>query len=110
MIEWSLILLAIGLYCCSSYLSYSDAWRRSPWLIPVGMSIGIVSSIAWFMLVKQVDDKQRIYFYSLIWDTIICSCFYIVPIIFFSVKIDRWSFLGLALMICGLVIIKLRAV
>jgi len=109
MIELTLFMLAVCIYFCSSYISYSDAWRKSGWFIPVGVVIGLIASTCWFILVKYVNNNQRIYVYSLFWDAIICWSFYVVPLIFFNIKIDRWGFLGLAMMVAGLTIIKIRS-
>jgi multidrug transporter EmrE-like cation transporter len=109
MFEW-LVLVVIGLlYVCSAYLSYNEEWRRTDWFWPVSVVLGLVISSVWFAMVKYLDDKQRIYVYSLCWDSLMCGTFYLVPLIFFGVKLDRWSVLGLILMIAGVMLIKVRS-
>ena len=106
--EWLILAVIACMYCVSAYLSYSEGCRRAPWYWPVSILVGLVISATWYAMVKYLDDKQRIYVYSMCWDTTMCCAFYITPLVFFGVKLDRWSVVGLAFMLTGLAIIKSR--
>jgi hypothetical protein len=105
---WTLILVAI-LYLVSAYLSYADEIRQGRWYLPVTILLGLAGTSVWVWVARELDDNKKIYVYSLCWDTIMVTAFYVVPLFFFGVKIDRWSMVGLALMITGFLIIKCRS-
>ena len=106
--QWLLLMIVSIIYLCESYLSYSDAWRRSYCYLPISIGLGLFSCIIWFVTVKYLDDRQRIYIFSLFWDSAMCFAFYLVPIICYNVKLDCWSLFGLFLMVAGLTIIKIK--
>ncbi len=108
--EWLGLLLVGLVYTIGAYLSYGDEFRQKWWFIPVCTVLGTISGTMWFIMVKLIDDKQRIYVYSLMWDMVMMSIYYLFPLLFLGVKLDKWSIFGLCLMICGLTIIKVRAV
>jgi hypothetical protein len=60
-------------------------------------------------MARYLDNKQKIYIFSLLWDTVMVLVWYFIPILFFGVKIDRWILLGVLLMVLGLSIIKVRS-
>ena len=107
MIVFSLLIIAI-IYSLAAYVSYVEGWRNTGWFWVINIIIGLISSIIWCWMVGYIDSKDNLYVYNLFWDTIICSIFYIFPILFFGVKMDGWGIAGLSCIIVGLVIIKCR--
>lgn len=106
--EWIVLLFASLLYFARAYLTYTEEARKQWWFIPFAVGLGVITSIMWFSIVKWMDDKQRIYVYSLFWDTAIIAVYYLMPPLLFGVKMDRWALLGLALIVGGVVLIKTR--
>jgi hypothetical protein len=103
---WLTFILAFVLYAASAYLSYHKEWKSSNFYFPLGIFVGLLITTLWFWLVKNMDDKNEIYFYSLVWDAIMIGVFYIVPIIVYGVNINKIGLIGLFLIICGLIIFK----
>lgn len=103
-------LVLIGIMCgLSAWITYKESNRNSSWFIPTLIGIDIVSNLVWAGMTRYLDDKQKIYVFSLFWDTVMVLVWYFIPIMFFGVKIDRWILLGVLLMILGLSIIKVRS-
>ncbi len=107
---WIISLLAISvIYSISTYITYSEDWRKSIWYYPFSITIAVIAAIIWCSMIRLIDEKKGIYIYSLVWDTIVCCVFYFIPLLFFGVKLDKISALGLAMMIGGLVLIKMNS-
>jgi drug/metabolite transporter (DMT)-like permease len=106
--EWlSLVAVAI-IYVLCAYLSYSINWHDRAWYMPVGVFLGTSTVVLWYVMVKHLADKDRIYFYSLVWDVILVFVYYLLPIFCFGVKLDRNGVIGICLMLAGLVLMKLK--
>jgi drug/metabolite transporter (DMT)-like permease len=103
-------LFLIGImYGFSAWLTYKESNRNSSWFIPALLAIGTVVNLVWAGMARYLDNKQKIYIFSLLWDTVMVLVWYFIPILFFGVKIDRWILLGVLLMVLGLSIIKVRS-
>lgn len=105
--QWGALAVAALLYMVSAYLTFSDKYRNAPYFLPACLGIGVLTASIWFGMVKYLDDKQKIYFFSLCWDTMMVMVFYFLPL-FLGVKLDKWSLFGIGLMLVGLSIVKLR--
>lgn len=107
--QWWMLLLSFFMYCVCAYFSYSDEMRKKPWFIPVAVGLGTVVSTIWFITVRWLDDKQKIYVFSLFWDFVMMFVYYFLPIVWFGVKLDKWAAVGMLMMVAGLVIVKARS-
>lgn len=105
--EWFVLIFVTFLYVASSYIAYQESWRQSSWYLPTGMLIGVLLTILWVATVKYIDNRERIYFFSLAWDFIMVAVFYLLPL-FMGVKLDKWGLFGLTLVAAGLVLVKIR--
>ena len=106
MMEWFILVLVAFLYSISVYISYNEQIRQSNWYIPSSGFIGLIGGVLWASMVKWLDEKEKIYFYSLAWDTIIVAVFYFLPF-FFGIKLSVNGIIGITLMTIGLILIKL---
>lgn len=107
--EWLALAFACMLYSFCAYLSYNDKMRDEWYYVPLCIFMGTIVSTIWFITCRYLDDKQRIYVYSLFWDLMMGGVYYFMPLLFFGVRIDRWSLFGLFMVVAGLTIIKVRA-
>lgn len=107
--EWFVLLFVSLLYAVGAYMTYTEEARKQWWFIPFAVGLGAVVSTLWFLMVRWLDDKQRIYVYSLFWDAIMIAVYYFLPPLIFGVKLDKWSLVGLALIVGGVALIKVRS-
>lgn len=105
--EWLILWLALPLYFVMCYLGYSENLRKSNWFMPVCISINLFTSTLWFLAIKNIDNKSRIFFYSLCWDAVMIATAYFVPIFLFNLNLNKLTILGFFFMILGLILIKL---
>lgn len=105
--EWIIITVTAVLYAMGCWLTYADGARNYWWYVPLGVLIGAVVNLFWFLAVKWLDDKQRIFVFNLIWDSVLLLIYYILPLILFGVSIDKKMVLAMTLIISGMVVLKL---
>lgn len=107
--EWVWLAVAMAAYVISCTLGFQEEFRRnSPWFIPINMLIGIGVSTIWYLNIRHLDDKDRIYFYGIVWDMGIVLTYYIIPLIFFDVRLSKLGLLGIGLMIAGMLLLKVK--
>lgn len=104
--EWLCLVMVSCLSIVCAYLTYTEEARRQWWFIPLCTGLGSIWVLAWFVMVRYLDDKEQIYFYSLCWDTSLVMIYYLVPVLFFNVELTRYGGMGLLLMLAGLVLLK----
>ena len=93
----------------AAFVTFHEPVHKSRWFIPAYLTAGLACNIIWCVVTRYyLEGKDRIYSFSLMWDTVIVLVWYLIPLFAFGVKIDKWGVLGLALMILGLAIFKLR--
>lgn len=104
--ELAALICCALIYGVSACCSYCEALRRSPWFVVITLALGAVSSALWCLMVRSLNDSARIYVFGLCWDTVMCAVFYLAPLVFFGVRLERTSVAGLCLMVAGLVLLK----
>lgn len=102
------LFLATILFLLGCYLSYLSEYRQTTWFVWVGVFLGILTNFLWFYTIKCIDDKQKIYIFSLTWDAIMVFIYYGLPLIIFGVKLDKYSLLGLILLVTGIIVLKAK--
>jgi multidrug transporter EmrE-like cation transporter len=106
--EWAWLIVITVVYIICAYLTYKEEWRHEWWYIPVGCIFGYILVPIWYLVVRHIDDNDRIYFYSLCWDTLMVLVYYLLPIFLFGVKLNRNGVIGLLLMAAGLILLKVK--
>jgi uncharacterized membrane protein len=105
--EWLFLLMAGLLYAAGCWLTYSEESKKAWWYLPFGIFLGALINVIWFIAAKM-HTSHHMYRFTLIWDAMLMSIYYMMPLIFFGVKMDRWTLLGLSLIVTGAVIIKVK--
>ena len=106
--DWVFLLLAAILLAISCHLGYWEFFRRSDYFYPISFMVGSAITILWYTSVRYLDDKHRIYVFSMLWDVTMIAIFYLIPIMFYGVQLTRWGILGLFLVLVGVVILKIQ--
>ena len=106
--EWLIILAVMTLYSLSLVLCYDDNIRNAwyyPWLSVV---IGIMVSTLWVSGIKFIDNKERIFLFSLCWEFSVISIDYLVPLVFYGLNVNKYVVLGSLIVAVGLTVMKLN--
>ena len=97
------------LYCFCAYMSYHESWHGQWWYVPLGVLTGAAASGVWFAMAAYLKDRQAIYLYNFYWDVVLCSVFYLVPVLCCGVKLNWAGVLGLAMMAAGTLLLKVQS-
>lgn len=107
MTPWYLLAPAFATFLVGSLMSYADGFRRGPWYMPSFIGLGVLSSALWVLASKRIDDRDRIYVYSLVWDLLMVSAYYVAPALVFRVELSRGVWGGVGLMVVGMILVKI---
>jgi len=106
--ECAIILAVMTLYSTSVMLCYNSETRNS-WYYPVvSILIGLCISSMWVTGVRVLDNKERIFFFSLCWAFAVIFVDYVIPLVFFGLNVNKYVVLGSLIVAAGLVIMKLN--
>lgn len=106
--EWLVIVAVMAIYSLSLVLCYDDGIRNSwyyPWL---ALSMGFVISSLWVAGVRAIDNRERIFLFSLCWEFSVISIDYLVPLVFYGLNVNKYVVLGSLVTALGLTIMKLN--
>jgi hypothetical protein len=67
----------------------------------------MVSSL-WVSGIKLIDNKERIFLFSLCWEFSVISIDYLVPLVFYGLNVNKYVVLGSLIVAVGLTIMKLN--
>lgn len=101
-----ILVLIFITYSAYTYLGYHEGMRNSRYFFAVGLSLAIVSNLAWMMGVRILDAPQSIFWLAIGFDIIVTTCSLYVPILLSKVKFNSFTWLGIGLIVGGLLIIK----
>ncbi len=106
LVPWIFLFLIFCTHSLCCYLSYEKWAQEKWWYLPIGMLTGCISNILWFLSTRMISDAKNIYIYSLFWDLVVISVYFLLPIIIFDIKLNKFGFIGLLLMLIGLLLVK----
>ena len=106
--ECVIILAVMTLYSTSLMLSYNPDTRNSWYYTLLSLAIGLLVSTLWTLGVRILDNKERIFFFSLCWEFAVIFIDYAIPLAFFGLNVNKYVILGSILVATGLVIMKLN--
>lgn len=104
--QYIIFILAVIFFCFSAFICYNNEVRNSKYFIFLGLILGNLTSFLWFYLAKMLQEKEKIYFASVIWDVLLFLVFILIPIFFFEVKLNKYCILGLTMIVLGLLLFK----
>jgi len=108
MIEAAILVLASILVTCSCLLTFCKDLYDKWYFVPLGLLISIFTNILWFTTAKYFNDPRRTYIMSLGWDIVVCLIYFILPVIFCKIKLNKSELTGIIVMIIGLLIMKIK--
>jgi len=104
---WMLFSAASLFYLLGAYIAYDVAIKASPWFLPAGIAVGIVSNLIWLYVTKITTDNKDLFLYGLVWDVMMMAAYIIVPMLLFDVRLDWKQTVGTILVVLGLILTKL---
>lgn len=108
MIPNVILALAALVYLVGCWQTYAEHLRDHWWYVPLGVLLGACAGALWIWAAKAIGDKDKMYAFTLIWDSMMMAIYYGLPILLFGARPDRWTTLGLFLILAGAIIIKVK--
>jgi hypothetical protein len=106
--EWLIILAVMSLYSTSLMMCYSDSTRNS-WYYPIfSLGFSLIVSTLWVTGVRYLDNKDRIFFFSLCWEFSVIFIDYTIPLVFFGLNVNKYVVMGSFVVAMGLTIMTLN--
>ena len=101
----SLVLLFL-LCTMGSWMVYGELIKGQALYICIGTLLGVGMSVLWYYVAFHCNTKLEIYKYSFVYDAVIALTYAIIPIIFFTMKLDGKIALGGMFVIIGVFLLK----
>lgn len=105
---WFILIPVVFMFVVGSVFSYRADLRCSRWFMPVYIAASVGCAVCWVWAVRALDDQKRIYFLSLVWDLLMVVCYYLLPLVLFDFKFNKWTWFGVGLMLVGLAVVKIK--
>ena len=106
MTAWHLLFPVFLLCCAGSWLTYSDSRRQASWYPWVMVLLGAGCAYLFSLGAQWLDDKVRVYVFSLVYDCLMVAAYYVLPLVVLGVKVSPGVAVGAGLVVAGLVVIK----
>lgn len=101
-------MLSATLLCVTGVsLDFALSLHKVWWFAYAKMGLSLLGSYVWVLTLWRIADKDKIYTFGLLWDVLVCTVSYLVPIVFFGITLDAKGIIGLLLMFAGLLLLKL---
>lgn len=100
-------ILGMVLYSAIASLSYYGNFKQSQWYVPLGMFLGLTTSLIWFNISKAEPDPSILIIKGLWWDAMLTLIFIIIPLLFFGARLSMYQWVGFGLVLLGLGMAKL---
>lgn len=104
-----MIYLLLAFLICSfgAYISYSPM-KAEPYARWLMMCLGGLIGWLWIVAIRKMDS-ERAYVFSLYWDSVVMTAYYLMPILLLGVRPNAGVLVGSAVVMAGLVIVKIYA-
>ena len=99
-------LMAFMFYFLAMIITFNDSYRRSNWYIYVSLGLNTAGSIFWFLLVKYLNDNDKILIHSAYWDLMILIISFLLPTIIYKFNFNLYQIGGLIFIFLGFAIVK----
>jgi|SRR5690606_1668 len=100
-------ILGFFIYTFSVIISYSDDFKSAWYYLPMGAALGAAATVLWLLIAKSSKGPSEIMINGLLWDSVILSCYLIIPWFFHSISLTGLQKAGIVLVVLGLGMTKL---
>ena len=95
----TMCLIAVALlYSVASYASYNKLLRDSNYIFGLNWTVALMSSTLWIVMIRTLNDTNKIVAASLVWDLIVTVAYALIPALMQGKNItwQAYAALGLA--------------
>jgi hypothetical protein len=103
----TMCLLAVFLlYSIASYASYNKLFRDSSYIFALNWSVALMSSTLWIVMIRTLNDTNKIVAASLVWDLIVTVTYALIPALMQGKNITWQSYAALGLAVIAVMWFK----
>lgn len=102
----TIFLTAVFIYAVYAAIAYSPI-KESKWYIPLGLVLALSCNFLWLVLSRLAGPNTHVMFWALLLDIGIILTQLAVPIVFFGVRMTPSGYLGIAMAVAGVLILKM---
>lgn len=100
------ILTLVFLACTiGAWASFTDSVRRSAWYVPLMAVVSLATGLLFAYGSRMLDDKGRIFVFSLLYDCAMAVAYYVLPILFFGCALKNQTIAAAVLIAAGLIVL-----
>lgn len=104
--QYLIFALASVIYGCYGWLCYNPDFKHKN-MIWLGLFFAVGANLLWILLSKNTDKKETLFFYALVWDSIVVISSIGVPMLLFGLRLQPIGWMGLIMLLSGLTLVKL---
>lgn len=93
-------------YGTYNYISYSEFFRSHRLFFVMGLALALVSNLLWLYGVKVLNQREHIFWLGISFDVIVTATSILIPVLFFGLRFNKLTWVGIAFILLGLIIIK----
>lgn len=86
--------------------TYNVTLQNSPYFFWIFIITGIAVNLLWASLVKVVKDGDQILRLGSIWDVLMTVSWFVIPVLFFNVKLNMMAWVGILFLIIGVILLN----
>lgn len=110
MSPYVLVFFGFFVFMANSYMSFNKSIHDKWWFPLALVACSMTAGLMWSFICKGASSAREIYTLSSIWDFIIKFAFYVFPVLFYSIKLNWQTVIGVLLVFAGCVVVKLGEV
>ena len=103
---WFFLTLMVVFHFVMCYLIFNKDIHAKWWYLFLGVLLAALNNFVWFYSAKIIENKKEMYLFSALYSILITVVYFLVPILFFGLKINKWELIGIVLMIIGFIIFR----
>ena len=105
------LILTLGFitYCIYAWIGYDISMRNSSYFYVSGMALALLANVFWLILVRISESQEKIAYYGTLWEVVVIVSS-IIPIFIFKIKTDAGFWIGLSLVLIGVMVMRIFSV
>lgn len=103
---WLYLFPVFVTHCVCAYWTYTKTLRDSAAYIPVSLTMTIISTTIFAVAARQLQNTKEIMLFSFVWDALMLSAFYGMPMLLHDKSMGVQSYMAATLIVVGLLWFK----
>ena len=103
---WHFLAIIGILHAIMCYIIYSKQIDDKIWYMPLALFVAFLNNIIWFYSFKIIEGRKDAYIFSALQSVVLTTIYFLLPIVLFDLKLNKFEILGIMLIIAGISFIK----